>query len=68
MGGIRLIINAMKEHITHWPIQDRGIRALANLAYNSTDNIMVATSTHMQQSSHLANAFHSAAVAVRARP
>jgi hypothetical protein len=43
MGGVRLIINAMTEHAAHWHIQDRGIRALANLAYNSTDNIMVST-------------------------
>jgi hypothetical protein len=41
MGGVRYIINAMKEHVKEWPIQDRGIRALANLVYNSTDNIMV---------------------------
>lgn len=41
MGGVRLIINAMNEHAAHWHIQERGIRALANLAYNSTDNIMV---------------------------
>lgn len=38
MGGVRFITNAMKHHDTTEEIQNLGTRALANLAYNHTQN------------------------------
>lgn len=38
MGGVRYVTNTMKQHETAEEIQSLGIRALANLAYNHTEN------------------------------
>ncbi len=46
LGGVRYIINAMKTHIVYWDVQEAGMRALANLAYNHTENAEVTKYVH----------------------